>query len=401
MGHAFASAVSPSEWVFPLVPASYDASHKRLVYFPSESERKIPAMLLLPADSDVELWRWGALVTSCVIYFHPNAVDIGNCTEDMETIRDGAYAGDALMLAPEYPGYGLLMEYEPSVDGINLVAREAWHYCQDVLGFRPEQIMLWGRSIGAGPAADLAHHVVSDLADESVGQGSAAPLTLGGLVLIAPFSSITAVIMHHTASQFIASLFGPMWNVHSTLQDEAMKDVPLCIIHPKEDELIPSEHGLRAYQTSASRKKYGVWLTNATHNFHIQEDHLVNVGVFITQVIKSNRVVQMRVGHLGRSYGASAPAVKEGDLERQELVRSLVEGAGAEFPARAAPPSVPVGRGQSREPTAQEEASTSKEVPKSTEAPNSEAPNSEEGPKSGEVREAPPSKPSGDGVFLM
>jgi len=99
----------------------------------------------------------GKLVSTCVIYFHANACDIGNCTEDMVTFRDGALGGDAVILCPEYPGYGLLREFEASPIGIERVADAAWQYCRKQLGFKASQIMLFGRSIGTGPATSLAH----------------------------------------------------------------------------------------------------------------------------------------------------------------------------------------------------------------------------------------------------
>lgn len=285
MGSVFSQTVDVSDLIFPHIAPTYDASHPLLVHIPTDGDEEVPALLIAPPlEGSVE--QLGALVTSCVIYFHPNAVDIGGCVEDLLVIRDGAYDGDAVILAPEYPGYGLLFEYEASTVGIDRAAAAAWRYCTKQLGFSCEQVVLWGRSIGTGPAACLALSVAKQRSTES-GQ-----LPVGGLVLIAPFTSLRSIILHHTGSSFIASLVAPLWEVLSTVKDPNMKDVALCVVHPQEDEVVPGAEGLAVFRGATSKRKFGVWLPNATHNFAMQDEHLPKVRSFMDVVIQ-NRLTTM------------------------------------------------------------------------------------------------------------
>mmetsp|Transcript_79171 Transcript_79171/g.220093 ORF Transcript_79171/g.220093 Transcript_79171/m.220093 type:complete len:439 (-) Transcript_79171:249-1565(-) len=291
MGQSLGLNLNPVEWVFPKVEATYDGSHKSLIRIPCEMVgTDIPAMLVAPSTHGGDVRTLHTIVTICVIYFHPNAVDIGDCVEDLETISDGAYGGDAILVAPEYPGYGLLEEYEPSVDGIDIVAMAAWRFCAEEMGFGGSRVMVWGRSIGCGPAASLARRLAalqSVPADPFWEDHGASPrLPIGGVVLIAPYLSIAAVVEHHTASPFLASIVGPMWDVLDCVTDDAMKRVPLCVIHPKDDDVIPSDHGLKIYQKAASIDKYGMFLSGASHNFPPEEEHFKLVRSFLRGVLQ-------------------------------------------------------------------------------------------------------------------
>mmetsp|Transcript_85431 Transcript_85431/g.226877 ORF Transcript_85431/g.226877 Transcript_85431/m.226877 type:complete len:362 (-) Transcript_85431:71-1156(-) len=302
MGQSVGRAFNIADWVFPLVTPSYNGQHRLLVHISSEADVNVPAMLLAPAVPRHEL---GALVSYCVVYFHANACDIGQCVEDMTTFRDGALDGDAVILCPEFPGYGLLQGYEPSVAAIDIVADAAWRYCVEDMGFEPEQVILWGRSIGTGPATSLAHRVASEawrrkLQEQGDSDGEAGefkqpapflsplgpPRCIGGLVLLAPFSSVSAVVEHHVPSRLVASVVGPMWNNLEFVQDSCMEEVPICVVHPKADEVVPSSQGLSVYEKAVSREKFGVWLCHASHNLYILPEHLVITRRFLGKVMR-------------------------------------------------------------------------------------------------------------------
>jgi len=301
MGKSIGRAIRVTDWVFPLPPASYDVAHRQLVHFPSAVDIDVPAILLAPMAPRHEL---GSLVAFCVIYFHTNACDIGHSLEDMTTFRDGALDGDAVMLSPEYPGYGLLRAYEPSVAGMHTIAEAAWRYCNEDLGFAADQIVLWGRSIGTGPAAALAHSRAADevrrRAEEeaSVSEEEASstalreqlpPPCVGALVLLAPFTSISAVVEHHLPSPLVASVIGPMWDILALVEDPAMVGIPLVVMHPKLDEIIPSFQGQTVYERASCKEKFGVWLVHATHNFYLMPEHFEIPRRFLARVMKRTK----------------------------------------------------------------------------------------------------------------
>eukprot|EP00747_Dinoflagellata_sp_TGD_P216417 gnl/TRDRNA2_/TRDRNA2_88966_c0_seq1.p1 gnl/TRDRNA2_/TRDRNA2_88966_c0~~gnl/TRDRNA2_/TRDRNA2_88966_c0_seq1.p1 ORF type:complete len:394 (+),score=57.88 gnl/TRDRNA2_/TRDRNA2_88966_c0_seq1:168-1349(+) len=377
MGQAIGQALNVTELVFPLLPPSYDASHKLLVYFPTEADTNVPAMLLAPQVEDRS--KLGPLVSVCVIYFHPNACDIGESVEDLEAIRDGAFDGDAVLLAPEYPGYGLLSGYEPSVAGIDRVGHAAWRFCLEGLGFSADQVILWGRSIGCGPAAALAHRVAcrpgspkgpdavvgdqgpspkgtptpspavtprdgsrqEDAAaatgEGAVGTAEASPAEkiefpdgstrpAGGIVLLAPFLSVSSIVMAHYSSPVIASLVSPMWEVGSMLTEPGLADVPLCVLHPKGDELIPASHGKAVLQGASSRLKFGLWLVGATHNFLLEEEHLTPVRDFLFEhlAFRGTSLIPTGDGETSPRGGAEGDGPRDVDsAECMDLVARL------------------------------------------------------------------------------
>lgn len=332
------------------MPPSYSSQHRLLVHMSSEAGIDVPAFLIAPSIPRHEL---GSLVSLCVIYFHANACDIGQCVEDMTTFRDGAMDGDAVMLCPEYPGYGLLQGYEPSVHSIDVVADAAWCYCTEDLGFEPEQVLLWGRSIGTGPATSLAHRIASRGAQKrreeeeeerlraEAGEvdGTSAgflapsppPRCIGGLILLAPFISVSAVVEHHVPSRLVASVVGPMWDILEFAQDGCMEEVPLCVVHPKSDEVVPSWQGLTVYEKAASKEKFGVWLCHASHNLYLMPEHLAITRRFLAKATRSvkNRAKRRwpRQTASGSAVAAASPRQAGGvwgDLDDEEC-RSVAE----------------------------------------------------------------------------
>jgi len=310
MGQLVGAALNVNEYVFPAVNASYGETHELLVHFPAGSVdgAAVPAMYIRPErdwkdDPGDQSARPAAV---CVIYFHANACDIGECLEDMFMVRDGVFDGCAAVLAPEYAGYGLFSEYEPSVDSIDLVARAAWRFCTGKLGFKSEHIVLWGRSIGSGPAASLARLRAVVHAERSAATAeshSSEPLeasttdgqalacggcrhrrSLAGIVLLAPFTSVADVVQHHT-NGLIASLVPPLWDVADLLREPALRDVPLCVMHPTDDEVVPLAHGQAVLGGAASAIRCGLWLKQETHNFFFRHEYAALVSQFLVEHI--------------------------------------------------------------------------------------------------------------------
>lgn len=280
MGQTVGWALNVQDFIFPQIKTSYNEDHDNLVFFPSGADTDIPAMLILPSDllhrkiDQGYTGKLGERARACVIYFHPNAVDIGDCIPDMYRIQNHVFKGDAAVLAPEYCGYGMLSEYRPTVESIDLVANATWRYCRKKLGFSADQIIFWGRSIGTGPACSMASWRAGRK------RGNKARRKVGGVVLIAPFTAISDVALWHTNS-VIASLVGPMWEVSELVKDDGLQDVPFCVVHPREDEVIPFSQGQAVFENSASKLKLSMWVDNATHNFALEDEHLLALHSFL------------------------------------------------------------------------------------------------------------------------
>jgi len=137
------------------------------------------------------------------------------------------------VLAVEYPGYGLLSGLQPSEQGVYEVALTAFRYLFDEVKVRYSQIVLFGRSLGSGPAVHLA-----------------AQYPVGGLILVSAFSSIRGAVQS-IAGSFLA------WGVKEHFPNLQLISNVSCstlIIHGESDGLIPVEHSLRLFKRCRARK---------------------------------------------------------------------------------------------------------------------------------------------------
>jgi alpha-beta hydrolase superfamily lysophospholipase len=79
----------------------------------------------------------------------------------------------------EYPGYGLCNEDQYTEEGVYFNIRKVYRYVTEDLNFKPNEVVLYGHSLGTGPSVDLA---------------SDHQFPVGGVVLQAPFLSILRVV---------------------------------------------------------------------------------------------------------------------------------------------------------------------------------------------------------------
>ena len=128
-------------------------------------------------------------------------------------------------MAQEYPGYGIYSG-SSSEKKVLIDAETVYNHLLNELKISEENIFLFGRSIGSGPATWLA-----------------SIKNPGMLILMSPFTSIRAVAKH---------LGGPLarFLVKERFKNlEFMKDVkcPVFIIHGKKDNLIPPMQAVKLY----------------------------------------------------------------------------------------------------------------------------------------------------------
>jgi len=154
-----------------------------------------------------------------LIYFHGNAEDIGWALEFCEALK---VMFEVHVLAMEYPGYSLYLG-EPSADEICKDGEIVFDYLTLEMGILPQNIFLFGRSIGSGPATYLAAH-----------------RDPGALFLMSPISSIRSVakeIAGKIANIMVADRFRNI--------DEIKKvKCPSYFIHGKADTLVPYKHSV-------------------------------------------------------------------------------------------------------------------------------------------------------------
>eukprot|EP00929_Paragymnodinium_shiwhaense_P104411 TRINITY_DN68814_c0_g1_i1.p1 TRINITY_DN68814_c0_g1~~TRINITY_DN68814_c0_g1_i1.p1 ORF type:complete len:352 (+),score=41.37 TRINITY_DN68814_c0_g1_i1:127-1182(+) len=319
-------------FVFPALEASYDTTGEHLVKMKSSGAAPIPAMLLPPSEMFAASWTGelssaGATVPVCVMYFHANACDIGDALKEMRIIRDEVFDGNAIVVAPEYTGYGLLSDYKPSAESIDLVAMEAWRFCRGELGFDAERIVLWGRSLGTGPASALARSRSSRAVKRAVADSSGSIeeavckglRPVGGLVLVTPFKSISDIVESVSSSRMLASLVKPFWSVVDILADEALAKVPLCIVHPTEDELVPLEHAEELLSAAAAQDKHGVWPEGEDHNWQLSPRDLSEVRRFLIRTKALRPHIREDLKRIGRTAFNTEQRPSTGNLSAVPL----------------------------------------------------------------------------------
>ncbi|HKD17584.1 MAG TPA: alpha/beta hydrolase [Thermoanaerobaculia bacterium] len=231
-----------------LFAAVFVLGQNRLLYFPTRRYATTPAALGLDADDlavvtedgvRLEGWRIRGAGTKALLFFHGNA---GNIADRLERAKmlNARFGLDVFLV--DYRGYGR-SQGSPSEEGLYRDARAVYRAAA-AAGFRPEQIVVFGESLGAAVAVDLARSHPS-----------------AGLVLEAPFLSVPAVAHVHYP-------FVPTFLVQSRFDNLAkIADVaaPKLIFVPELDEVIPPSHGRRLFEAAQGARELSV-VPGAHHN---------------------------------------------------------------------------------------------------------------------------------------
>lgn len=109
----------------------------------TESKGHIPC-LYLPYDKGS---------SKLLIYFHGNAEDIGVAKELLDYVRSLLRVH---VMAVEYPGYGVYRNVSPDANRLMDDAETVFQFLTENVGINESDIILFGRSIGSGPACFLA-----------------------------------------------------------------------------------------------------------------------------------------------------------------------------------------------------------------------------------------------------
>jgi fermentation-respiration switch protein FrsA (DUF1100 family) len=212
-----------------------------LVFRPSRKERGTPinygiafedVCLSLRPGLDVHGW-WipGQLGDKAVIFFHGH---IGNITHYIQTVNYLYSLGPSLLVI-DYPGYGK-SKGRPSERGCYLAADAAWDYLRNTKGYAPENIILYGRSLGSAVATYLASKHLC-----------------GGLVFHSGFTS-----MPDMAARFYP--FIPVIRLFCHTRMNSLKRISRCecsilFLHSVSDEMIPIKHAYKVYGKACDPKR--------------------------------------------------------------------------------------------------------------------------------------------------
>jgi len=169
-----------------------------------------------------------------ILRCHGNAEDAAN---SLFALRYLARRGFTVACV-DYPGYGL-SDGSPDEDGCYRNVHRLYDWLIEKRGFKPEDIIVDGFSIGSGPATELA-----------------TTKPVGGLVLEAPFLSAPRVV---TRIRILP--IDPFPNL------KMIKDVkcPVLVIHGTDDSVIPHGHGKELFELANEPKRF-IPVEGANHN---------------------------------------------------------------------------------------------------------------------------------------
>ena len=169
-----------------------------------------------------------------VLYSHGNAEDLGMVRERLKELTQ--FGCD--FISYDYPGYGL-SGTTPSEDGCNQAIESLYEHLIEKMNVKPENIVLWGRSLGTGPSCILA-----------------SKYKVAGLLLETPFLS---------AFRTITEIPILPWDRFRNINLASSVQCPSLVIHGSLDEVIPFRQGRRIHK-ELPEPKYFVEIKDAFHN---------------------------------------------------------------------------------------------------------------------------------------
>jgi pimeloyl-ACP methyl ester carboxylesterase len=205
---------------------------------------------LLPAEG----------ATRALLFLHGNA---GNASHRLPNAELLVRLGVTVLLV-DYRGYGR-SEGRPSERGVYADARAGLAYLVDELGFPERRVVLFGRSLGAAVAVDLARG-----------------RELAGVILESAFPSLSAM-----AREVFGTGFGPFTRGRfDSLAKIGDLRCPLLAFHGDRDEVVPYELGRVLFEAAPEPKAFET-LAGAGHNDTVAvggRPYLLRIGAFLDEV---------------------------------------------------------------------------------------------------------------------
>lgn len=192
----------------------------------------------------VRLFGWYAETRAdrpVMLWCHGNA---GNIIHRLDNLKLLYQLGLSVFLF-DYRGYGKSQRYDPSENGLYQDAMGAYDYLTRIRKIRPERIVLFGRSLGAAVAGELATQRAAS-----------------GIILESSFPSIEAVAKFYYGGLPVHWLLGAEFRLINRLPQLSL---PKLIVHGDRDDIIPIELGRKVFEAAKPPKDWYV-IPGADHN---------------------------------------------------------------------------------------------------------------------------------------
>jgi len=245
------------------IPALYKANPTLFAKHGSYKGRCIPC-LFIPSPRPS---------SKVMLYFHGNAEDAAAATDWLTSMARCLHVH---ILAMEYEGYGVYPG-SPSAQSVIDDAETVYRYLLRAMHVASSDILLYGRSIGSGPACHLAanHHPYS-------------------LILMSAFTSIRAV-----AKKYVGPLL--QYLVAERFDNKkciAKVKCPVFMVHGKRDDVVPCEHSIELSQEIKGHYKLCLSESMNHNSMNFCEDILIPLKVFHNELAFSTKPAAGRTGLL-------------------------------------------------------------------------------------------------------
>lgn len=228
-----------------------DMLDHQYLYFPSPWEpRDWKAVSGLPLEDvwittpdGVRIFGWYVeppAHRAVVLWYHGNA---GNVTHRLDNLAELYRRGLAALII-DYRGYGR-SEGRPSEEGLYADGLAAYDYLKDVRSVQPSRLVLFGRSLGAAVAGEVARHRQA-----------------AGLILESPFPSVEAVARTLYAGLPAHLLLHARFDLAARLKEVR---IPVLVLHGDHDTIIPFALGQQVYAAANQPKRF-FHIPGADHN---------------------------------------------------------------------------------------------------------------------------------------
>ncbi len=214
----------------------------------------------IEAADGVKLHGWFIVGASphVLLFFHGNA---GNISHRLESIRQFQNLGLSVLII-DYRGYGQ-SGGRTTEAGIYRDADAAWRYLTETRGVRPDNVVIFGRSLGGSVAARLATQQQ--------------PLAL---IVESSFTSVPDIAQEHypwLPARWLSRLS------HATADYIREVRCPVLVVHSRDDEIIPFHHG-QAIFAAAPEPRTLLTLRGSHNNAYVWDEgsYIEGLRAFLT-----------------------------------------------------------------------------------------------------------------------
>jgi hypothetical protein len=237
----------------------------RMLYLPNVPGRELAVTptaagmdyedVAITASDGVPLHGWfvPGSTERVLLFFHGNA---GNISHRLDSIRQFHDMGLSVMII-DYRGYGQ-SGGSATEAGLYRDAEAAWQYLVGTRDVKPENVVIFGRSLGASVASRLA--------------GQQHPLAL---IVESSFTSVPEIAQELYPWLPVRLLSRVN---HATRDHVGDAPCPVLVIHSRDDEIIPFHHGQEIF-AAASEPRTFLELRGSHNDAHLRDERTYLEGV--------------------------------------------------------------------------------------------------------------------------